>query len=69
MWVHLHPTCLERTGPWVSDRRGFLLEMGSGTQQQGMGGRLEGGDLWDPQQMGGGEAWKAATSVVLQSWG
>lgn len=38
---------------------GGLLGFGAGTKQRVGGGRLEGGNLWDPQEMGTGGAGKA----------
>lgn len=41
------------------------MELGARTKQQVGGGRLEGEDLWAPQEMGAG-AGKAAMGVLLQ---
>lgn len=40
-----------------------------GVRVSGLGMRLGGGDLWDPQDMRTGEQGKTATSILLQSWG
>lgn len=51
VWVCLSPTCyLVRSSSLVS--RGCLMGLWSGTKKLMGGGKLEGANLWDPQEMG-----------------